>query len=113
LWLLDTRDWSTRSLDRDATAVVVAGGHLVGVKDFWNADAQRLEGVEATGYDADARRVFDVFVPGMSWLSGVAGSYVYIAADNLARFEIVDAATGAVVAPSVTPAQTTSILGDT
>ena len=113
LWLLDTRDWSTRSVDPDATAAVVAGGHLVAVKDFWNADAQRLEGVEATGYDADARQVFDVFVPGMSWLSGVAGSYLYIAADNLAHFEIVDAATGAIVAPSVTPAQTTSILGDT
>jgi hypothetical protein len=113
LWFVDTRDWSARAVDPNATAAVVAGGHLVAVTDFWNADAQRLEGVEATGYDADAHRVFDVFVPGMSWLSGVAGSYVYIAADNLAHFEIVDAATGAVVAPSVTPARTTSIIGDT
>jgi hypothetical protein len=113
LWFVDTRDWSARSVDPDATAAVVAGGHLVAVRDFWNADAQRLEGVEATGYDADARQVFDVFVPGMSWLSGTAGSLLYIAADNLARFEIVDAVTGAVVAPSVTPPQTTSILGDT
>jgi hypothetical protein len=113
LWLVDTRDWSARSIDPNATAAVVADGHLVAVRDFWNADAQRLEGVEATGYDADARQVFDVFVPGMSWLSGVAGSYLYLAADNLAHFEIVDAATGAVVAPSVTPARPTSILGDT
>jgi hypothetical protein len=111
LWAIDPRDWTVRLVDAEVGATVFSHGRLVALKTLID-DTHTFAGIEATTYDGKLQRLHTLVAHGNAWISAVTADRIYVALEWAKRFEIVDAATGAVIAPSVAPSHPTSIVGD-
>jgi hypothetical protein len=69
LTLIDTHDWTARTIDPRANDAVLAGGTLFVTSLLWDSRAQRISGSGLTGYGLDGTRRFHLF--GDEPISGV------------------------------------------
>lgn len=61
LKLVDTRDWTVRTLDEDADYVRVAGDLLLATRFSWDSAARTLNGMGLAGYTIDGEKRFHLF----------------------------------------------------
>ncbi len=107
LTLIDTRDWSARTIEPRATSVAVADDTLLVCGAVWDPQRKRSEGMGLSGYGPDGTKRFHLFgEAGVSYVQIVAG-YAYLASQNNTRYTIIDPYLGAVVARVSTRATTT------
>jgi hypothetical protein len=77
LQLVDTRNWTVRTLDPDASALSVTGDLVLAYGALWDASEQRFTGSGLTAYSRDGRPVFRLFRgEAVSWVQA-AGRYAY------------------------------------
>jgi hypothetical protein len=100
--IVDTRDWSVRTIDDDSVEVVATEHAIVGHGGY------EFGGV--TGYDAGGDKLFEL-VPNTSvWLQ-VVGGYVYAVHESSKRFTIIDPRLGRVVGTARTEDPLTLVEG--
>ena len=86
--IVDTRDWSVRTIDDDSVEVVATEHAIVGHGGY------EFGGV--TGYDADGDKLFELIPDTSVWLQ-VVGGYVYAVHESSKRFTIIDPRLGRIV----------------
>lgn len=106
--LVDTRDWTARTLTRDASAVAASGGTVLTFGG--GQDGNRVRSVGLLAFDVLGRKRFHVFRARYVGSIAVAGRYGYLTGGSATRFEVVDLRTGRVVRIARTRA-TTVVLG--
>jgi hypothetical protein len=106
--LIDTTNWTARTLDHDATGLSYTGigGVLLAWGSVWDTASQRSIGNGLTGYGTDGTRRFHLFGSDPIAIAAVAGTYAYITGDA-SHYEIVDTMTGKVIGSPVTSRPTT------
>jgi hypothetical protein len=107
LSLIDTSDWSIRTIDEKVEGVQLAGEHLLGFEAGCSGGSESLALV---GYDLRGKERFR-FCRNEGFDPVVVGGYAYVGFDDNTRFEVHDLETGAIVARLRTR-QTTTILVD-
>jgi hypothetical protein len=98
LKLIDTRRWSIRTINSNATSATVASGMLLAFGILWDSRSQKFTGSGLTGYTLDGSRRFHLYredpISGAQPLdrrvlvSGAAGSRIF------RRGALIDARTG-------------------
>lgn len=77
LRLIDTRNWTVRTLDREASAFTARHDVVLAYGAVWDGDEQRFRGPGLTAYSRDGGFVFRVFRgEPVSWVQ-TAGRYAY------------------------------------
>jgi hypothetical protein len=77
LRLIDTRSWTVRTIDPDASACSVAGELVLAYGALWDGADQRHIGPGLTAYSRDGRPVFRLFRDeAVSWVQ-TAGCFAY------------------------------------
>jgi hypothetical protein len=104
--LIDTRDWSARTIEPGATSVAVAGDRLLVSGGTWNEPSGN-EGMGLSGYGPDGTKRFHLFGQAYVYVE-LVGRYAYLPAANNTRYTIVDPRRGTVVA-RVSMRQTTTL----
>jgi hypothetical protein len=96
LSLVDTRDWSIRTLDEETSDLSVAGSRLLAFGDTSWGDPS-AKGIGLVGYDFDGRRLFQVLKG--KWIGWIetSGDVVYAVVDDRRR-TVVDALSGRILA---------------
>jgi hypothetical protein len=107
LRLIDTRDWSVRTLVKNASGMVVVRDLVLA---FSWAGTGRDEGIGLRGYDAEGEERFHLF--GREFVDWVetAWPYAYVPRGGGRRFDVVDLRSGRVVARA-NPRAPVSIVG--
>jgi hypothetical protein len=103
LTLIDTRDWSARSVDTTTSGIAFSGVALLA-----------FGGTSVAGYSIDGDLRYRLFGDRPVWgVDCIAGSFAYFADPTGKRFTIVDTLTGAIVGTVETkaPTQLTSFYG--
>jgi hypothetical protein len=96
LAIVDTRHWTTRVLDPQASDVSVADGALLATGGGWSsADEGSGEGLAV--YGADGTLVRRLFPGTRPYVAGVVGSLAFVQEDGNGRYAVVDVATGRIV----------------
>jgi hypothetical protein len=91
--IVDTRNWSVRTIDDDSVEVVATEHAIVGHGGY------ELGGV--TGYDAGGEKLFELLPKTSVWLQ-VVGGFVYAVHENSNRFSIIDPRLGRIVGTAKT-----------
>lgn len=91
--IVDTRDWSVRTIDGDSVEVVATEHAIVGQGGY------EFGGV--TGYDAGGEKLFELLPKTSVWLQ-VVGGFVYAVHENSKRFTIIDPRLGRIVGTAKT-----------
>lgn len=77
LRLVDTRSWTVRTLDPDASAFSVAGELVLAYGALWDGNERRFTGPGLTAYNHNGRPAFRLFRgEAVSWVQ-TAGRYAY------------------------------------
>ena len=99
LTLIDTETWHSRRLDERAADVSYTGpeGVLLAHGVLWSSATQRETGCGLTAYDATGTRRFHAFGEEPIWIQALAGTYAYIASEDLRQYRIVDTTSGKVL----------------
>jgi hypothetical protein len=98
--LIDTEDWSIRTIDEDATDIALLGNTLVAFGVTFYEDTS-TEGFGLVGYDLDGDRRFHLFEgKGIGWIQPV-GPLAYISWNDR-RHAVVDVAAGRVLSHPTT-----------
>jgi hypothetical protein len=103
LLVVDTRDWSVRSIDPGATGFHVAGDVLLAVGGSWDAATERPTGIGLAAYDFDGRKQFHLFDGQLAWLAQLYGGRAYVGISGQETLRIVELATGTVLATRQQP----------
>lgn len=102
LQLIDTRSWTVRTLDPEASWFSVTGGLVLAYGALWASEEQRSTGPGLSAYRLDGRRVFRVFRgEAVGWVQA-AGRYAYAVVERGgtvldSHLYVVDLATGRVL----------------
>jgi hypothetical protein len=94
--LIDTRDWSLRTLDAQASGLAVADGTLLTFGWLWDSVAQQAAGVGLTAYRQDGSRRFHRFRDSPLYAVHVVGSRAFVPVSESA-YAVLDPQTGRVV----------------
>ena len=97
LALVDTRDWSTRTLDRGADRFAVADGLLLVAGGTTRMDSGKSSGMGIVGYAADMSVRFALFAGRRAWVTAVTPAYAFVGLDSDNQLRVVELATGRVV----------------
>jgi len=95
--LIDTRNWSVRTLDGNASRLAVADGTLLVSASLWSSAEGKAAGIGLTAYRPDGSTRFHVFGWRPLWVQ-VLGSRAFV--PRIGRrpaYDIVDVQTGRVV----------------
>jgi hypothetical protein len=108
--LIDTMDWSSRTLDHETTGVSYTGlGDVVlAWGSIWNATTQKSVGFGLSGYSSAGSRLFHLFGTEAVAVAAVAGTYAYVSSNSVTHYEIVDTTKGKIIG-SVDTAQPTTL----
>ena len=95
--LIDTRTWTSTTIERAATAVTAADGALLVTASLWNSRTQKSSGIGLVGYGPDGARRFHLY--------GDASVYVQVAGNRAfatvtrpkPSYAVVDVETGRVM----------------
>jgi hypothetical protein len=101
LWLIDTRRWTQRTIDKRASGFALAGDTILafGVRSEFLSGETRFEGMGVSAYAPDATKRFDVLedVPISSVQAGGGRAYAWRSDTRVPwRIAVVDVDTGAV-----------------
>jgi hypothetical protein len=101
--LIDTTNWTSRTLDHDATGMSYTGigGDLLASGLRWDAASQTSIGSGLTAYGTDGTLRYHLFGREPINIAAVAGTYAYITSDAK-QFQIVDTTTGNVIGTATT-----------
>jgi hypothetical protein len=100
LAIVDTRNWTIRTLDRGADAVTPVDGLLLATGSRWSSDGSDPKGMGLAAYGADRTLRFHVLDGRSTGLAAALGgrAYVYVNGQNgIATIEVVDLAAGRIV----------------
>lgn len=114
LAIVDTRDWTIRTLDRGADAVMPVDGLLLATGSRWSSDGSDPKGMGLAAYGADRKLRFHVLDGRSTGLAAAMGgrAYVYVnAQDGISTVDVVDLADGRIVGEH-SPDLPTLLLGD-
>jgi hypothetical protein len=100
--IVDTRDWSVRTIDDDSVSVVATEHAIVGHGGY------EFGGV--TGYDKGGEKRFELLRHTSVWLQ-VVGGLVYAVHESSKRFTIIDPALGRVIGKATTKEPLTLVEG--
>jgi hypothetical protein len=78
LSLVDTRDWSVRTIDRDAADVRVAGDVLLATGSSWEPGASKPDAIGLVAYGFDGRRRFGLLRGREVWVRHVVANRAYV-----------------------------------
>jgi hypothetical protein len=92
--LVDTRDWSWKTIDRDATAVTVAGGALLASAWIYDSDGPAMTGMGVTGYSLDGTSRLHILGRSVVDTAPSWGGLVYAIHDGVS---VIDPASGRLV----------------
>jgi hypothetical protein len=95
--LIDTRDWSVRTLDPNASSLAVADGTLLVSASLWSSAERRAAGIGLTAYGPDGSARFHLFGSRPLWVQ-VLGSRAFVpGGGRRPAYDIVDVRTGRIV----------------
>jgi hypothetical protein len=95
--LIDTRTWSSTTLEPAATALTAADGALLVTASLWNSGTQKSTGIGLVGYGPDGARRFHLWGDSPVYVQ-VAGGRAFAGVIGPKRsYAVVDVATGDVV----------------
>jgi hypothetical protein len=95
--LIDTRTWSSTTLEHAATAVTVADGVLLVTAALWDSTTQKSTGIGLEGYGPDGTRRFHLYGDAPVYVQA-AGNRAIAGVIGAARtYAVVDALSGRVV----------------
>jgi hypothetical protein len=95
LQLVDTRDWSTKTIDSTTSYAVVGSNGILAMSFAWNAARQRAEGGGATIYSLTGEKRAHLF--GRQSVGGmVVGRRAFVIGSS-ARYTIISTTTGKIV----------------
>jgi len=98
LLLINTRSWSIRTIDREATSFVVAGNLLLATGTSWDAATSKTTGMGIAAYGFDGEERFQLFDGESAWMAQVYGGRAYVGISGQdERLRIVDLSAGSVV----------------
>jgi hypothetical protein len=98
LSVVDTRDWSVRTIDPTASEAAPAGSGLLAWSSLWNSDARKLSGTGLSLYDLAGNRRFHVFGERSVPYAVPVGARALVAfLTSTASFAVVDLQTGRVL----------------
>lgn len=100
--VIDTDDWSVRTLDEKASTFSVVAGRLL----LYGGPYGSRTGVGLDGYDRDGRRVFSLFGDQHVYVQPT-GRYALVSDDNSTLHRVVDVRTGRIVKTARSPGPTT------
>lgn len=107
LLLVDTRDWSVRTIDRGATSFLVAGELLVATGSSWDSQKGKQGAIGLSGYAFDGSKRFQLFEGDDAWIAQV---YEGVAHVGISRpdgrqepLKVVDLAAGRVIGERTLP----------
>jgi hypothetical protein len=95
--LVDTGDWSVRSIDGGATDVEFAGDVLLAAGGTWEPATERWTGIGLAGYSLDGERQFQLFDGQLAWLTQVYRGRAYVGISGEQTLRIVELATARVL----------------
>ena len=78
LRIVDTRDWTTRTVDRDASDVRVAGDVLLATGSSWEPAAEEPDAIGLVAYGLDGRRRYRRFGGREAWIGQVFAGRAYV-----------------------------------
>lgn len=96
LTLVDTRSWTARVLDREASGLVVASGLVIAQGGRWDSALDRGFGPGLRAFDLEGRERWRLHAGEYRWLDP-AGPVGYVYLDDGGRVEVVELATGRVI----------------
>ena len=114
LAIVDTRDWTIRTLDRGADAVMPLDGLLLATGSRWSSDGSDPKGMGLAAYGADRKLRFHVLDGRSTGLAAALGgrAYVYVNGQNgISTIDVVDLAAGRILGER-SPDLPTFLLGD-
>jgi hypothetical protein len=95
--LIDTRNWSVRTLDGNASRLAVADGTLLVSTSLWSSAERKAAGIGLTAYRPDGSTRFHLFGSRPLWVQ-VLGSRAFVPrGGRRPAYDIVDVQTGRVV----------------
>jgi hypothetical protein len=94
--LIDTRDWSVRTLDPQASGLAVADRTLLAFGWLWDSSAQQAAGVGLTAYGDDGSPQFHRFGAVPLYAVHVVGSRAFVPVSESA-YVVLDPQTGRVL----------------
>jgi hypothetical protein len=106
LSLVDTRNWTARTIDRGATDVRVAGDLLLATGFSWDTASGEEQGIGLTAYGLDGDKRFQLFDGRQAWIEQVYDGRAYVRAlqpDGRAPLRVVDLAAGRALGPRARP----------
>ena len=106
LSIVDTRAWTVRTIDRDATDVRLAGGLLLATGSRRNSVTGEEEGVGLTAYEFDGEKRFQLFEGRQAWLEQEHDGRAFVRSprpDGAAPLHILDLVAGRIVAEQTRP----------
>lgn len=95
LRLIDTANWSVRTLDPDASYLALARGEIVAWGASWTSE-KAIRPIGLRVYRVDGSRRLSLFSGRSVGLSDVIGRRAYLVDDNSQTYHVVDLATGRV-----------------
>ncbi len=106
--LIDTTNWTSRTVDRNGAAVSYTGigGILLTWGSVWDASTQKSVGSGLTGYSTDGTLRFHLYGTDPVGIAAIAGTYAYIS-DGFTHYQIFDTTTGRVIGDVHTARPTT------
>lgn len=96
LRLIDTRNWSVRTLDQEASSALAAGDTLLA---FGGTHGQGLRGTGLQAFGPDGRERFRLFGDRFVAVATAVGRYAYVSEQSSAetRIQVIDLTSGRVV----------------
>jgi hypothetical protein len=82
LTLIDVRDWTTRTLDEQASQFSFSAGTLLAYGTSWSSATQKTTGMGLTAYGLDGKERFHLFEDEPIYFVETAGPYAYIWRDG-------------------------------
>jgi len=104
LLVFNTRSWSVRTIDDEATGFVVAGNLLLATGMSWDAATSKTTGMGIAAYGFDGEERFQLFDGESAWVAQVYGGRAYVGISGQdERLRIVDLSAGSVVGERLLP----------
>jgi hypothetical protein len=94
--LIDTRDWSVRTLDPHASELVVGDGSLLTFGSLWDSGVQSSSGTGLTGFGPDTAQRFHLFGSRPLIFVRAVGPRVFVQ-DAQRSYSVLDARTGRLI----------------
>lgn len=111
LRIVDTRDWSVRTLDAGADSFTVANGVLLATGSSWSSDPQSQSGMGVAAYGPDRNKRFQLLPGRPVWVGFVYRGRAFVSVADESRLRVVDLGSGRIVG-SRRPDAPWPLLGD-